>query len=124
MSRNYGCCPDHHRLGKLLQLRVIHGYSKVPVAGDLYSFVGTGGAFDGVIINFDPALKYETAAYDTFQDAIGNTMGVPDPTGNIARETIHVVSDRVTNMTAQAAAIGPVPRHCSMRQNSIKVVYI
>ena len=82
------------------------GYSKMLVSGDLHSVTGVSGAFEGVVISFNPETVYETAAYDTFHDTIGNTLGVPDPTGNIARKTTHVGSDRATNMNAETSAGG------------------
>ena len=111
MSRNISCnvaitAPDTTAVGQPFQLRIVQGYSKMPVSGDLHSVTGVSGAFEGVVISFNPETVYETAAYDTFHDTIGNTLGVPDPTGNIARETTHVGSDRATNMNAETSAGG------------------
>ena len=99
---------DQTAVGLPVKIRLVHGYSKMPVAGDLHSVTSTGGAFDGVVITFDPLIKYEEAAFDTFRDSIGNTNGVPDPKGNIQRETISVVSDRDLNMTAETALGGTI----------------
>ena len=111
MSRNISCnvaitAPDTTAVGQPFQLRIVQGYSKMLVSGDLHSVTGVSGAFEGVVISFNPETVYETAAYDTFHDTIGNTLGVPDPTGNIARETTHVGSDRATNMNAETSAGG------------------
>ena len=110
MSRNISCnvtitATDTTAVGKPFQFRIVQGYSKMPVSGDLHSVTGVSGTFDGVVISFNPET-YETAAYDTFRDATGNTLGAPDPTGNIARKTIHVGSDRITNMNAETSAGG------------------
>ena len=111
MSRNISCnvaitAPDTTAVGQPFQFRIVQGYSKMPVSSDLHSVTGVSGAFEGVVISFNPETVYETAAYDTFHDTIGNTLGVPDPTGNIARETTHIGSDRVTNMNAETSAGG------------------
>ena len=111
MSRNISCnvaitAPDTTAVGQPFQLRIVQGYSKMLVSGDLHSVTGVSGAFEGVVISFNPETVYETAAYDTFHDTIGNTLEVPDPTGNIARKTTHVGSDRATNMNAETSAGG------------------
>ena len=101
MSRNISCnvaitAPDTTAVGQPFQFRIVQGYSKMPVSSDLHSVTGVSGAFEGVVISFNSDTVYETAAYDTFHDTIGNTLGVPDPTGSIARKTTHVGSDRAT----------------------------
>ena len=111
MSRNISCnvaitAPDTTAVGQPFQFRIVQGYSKMPVSGDLHSVTGVSWAFVGVVISFNPETVYETAAYDTFHDTIGNTLGVPDPTGNIARKTTHIGSDRATNMNAETSAGG------------------
>ena len=111
MSRNISCnvaitAPDTTAVGQPFQFRIVQGYSKMPVSSDLHSVTGMSGAFEGVVISFNSETVYETAAYDTFHDTIGNTLGVPDPTGNIARKTTHVGSDRATNMNAETSAGG------------------
>ena len=111
MSRNISCnvaitAPDTTAVGQPFQFRIVQGYSKMPVSSDLHSVTGVSGAFEGVVISFNSETVYETAAYDTFHDTIGNTLGVPDPTGNIARKTTHVGSDRATNMNAETSAGG------------------
>ena len=111
MSRNISCnvaitAPDTTAVGHPFQFRIVQGYSKMPVSSDLHSVTGVSGAFEGVVISFNSETVYETAAYDTFHDTIGNTLGVPDPTGNIARKTTHIGSDRATNMNAETSAGG------------------
>ena len=51
----------------------------MPVSSDLHSVTGVSGAFEGVVISFNPEIVYETAAYDTFHDTIGNTGGARTP---------------------------------------------
>ena len=84
MSRNISCnvtitAPDTTGVGKPFQFRIVQGYSKMPVSGDLHSVTGVSGAFDGGVINFNPETVYETAAYDTFRDATRNTRGARTP---------------------------------------------
>ena len=84
MSRNISCnvaitAPDTTAVGQPFQFRIVQGYSKMPVSSDLHSVTGVSGAFDGVVINFNPETVYETAAYDTFHDTIGNTLGARTP---------------------------------------------
>ena len=81
MSRNISCnvaitAPDTTAVGQPFQIRIVQGYSKMLVSGDLHSVTGVSGAFEGVVISFNPETVYdETAAYDTFHDTIGNTRG-------------------------------------------------
>lgn len=84
MSRNISCnvaitAPDTTAVGQPFQFRIVQGYSKMPVSGDLHSVTGVSGAFEGVVISFNPETVYETAAYDTFHDTIGNTRGARTP---------------------------------------------
>lgn len=113
MSRNISAnlsviAPRTSAVAEPIRLRIVQGYTKMPVRGDLKSSVGTSGAFDGVVTEFDPEVAYEDLAYEVFRDAIGNTLGLPDPSGNIQRETVHIVSDRITNMTAETVTGGTV----------------
>jgi len=84
MSRNIPCnvvitAPDTIAVGLPFQFRIVQGYSKMLVSGDLHSVTGVSGAFEGVVISFNPETVYETAAYDTFHDTIGNTLGSRTP---------------------------------------------
>ena len=108
MSRNISCnititAPDITAVGKPFQFRSVQGYSKMPVIVDLHSVTDVSGAFDGIVINFNPETVYETATYDTFRDTIGNTLGVLDPTCNRIRPTSFRTGLR---MTAETSAGG------------------
>jgi len=93
------------------ELRVITGFCKVPVSGEIQPSVPGQGAYDGIIVNFDPAAKWKDHILEQLNTALGNVRGTSFPSGNIAGELIRVVSDRThvvnsTSITEDGAGAG------------------